>query len=72
MYGPTGRAVQRPDDDQFYCVMLVEGITPGETAPGRGSFADMLTKAQGILRNKPYVTQVHINHKGNFWDRVTR
>ena len=72
MYGGTLKQAHRPTDDQFYCVMLVEGDYPGETAPGKGSFEDMTAYARRILANKPYVTQVHVNHKGNFWERVER
>lgn len=72
MHGATWTPVRRPTDDEFYCVMLVEGVTLGEVAPGNGSFEDMVAKAHRILANKPYVTQIHVNHKGNFWERVTR
>lgn len=78
MYGGTFKQVQRPDDDEFYCVMIVEDTSGGNhprtsaIAPGKGSFEDMTAKAHGILANKPYVTQVHVNHRGNFWHRVER
>jgi hypothetical protein len=78
MYGGTFKQAQRPTDNEFYCVMLTADTTalghqlPGEVAPGKGSFDDMTRKAHGILRNKPYVTEVHINHRGNFWQCVTR
>jgi hypothetical protein len=74
MYGATWNAARQPTDDEFYCVMLTDDhlVTPGKIAPGKGSFNEMVTKAHGILRDEPGVAQVHVNHKGNFWERVTR
>lgn len=72
MYGVSYRKVSRPDDDQFYCVAIIPGQALGETIPGKGSFEDMCAQAHRVLAERPDVVRVHVDHKGNFWKRITR